>query len=231
MGRGLRGWPWKSLGMLDAHCHLDDPTLPANARGEARSAGVSGWLCAGFSPQRWAAQAALPDAWHAFGLHPWAQGSLEMLPEFLTHAVAVGEIGLDRSRGRLADQLPAFRAQLALARERDLPVILHVVRCHGKALDILRRDGVPGGMVHGFRGPAEVLPAWLELGFYVSLGESSPPFPQIPAERLLLETDAPGGGSLDGLPLTLARVAAARGASPGELERTVDANLRRLIGK
>jgi len=217
--------------MLDAHCHLDDPGLPANGREEARRAGVSGWLCAGFSPERWAAQAGIPDAWHAFGLHPWAKGSLESLPGLLSQAVAVGEIGLDRSRGRLADQVPVFRAQLALARERGLPVVLHVVRSHGKTLEIVRADGVPGGMVHGFRGPAEVLDAWLELGFYVSLGELSPAFPQIPEDRLLLETDAPGGGSLAGLPITLARVAAARGVSPRELERTVDANLRRLIGK
>lgn len=216
--------------MLDAHCHLDDPALPENARLQARQAGVDGWLCAGYSPERWPVQAEIADAWHAFGLHPWASGSLESLPGFLRDAVAVGEIGLDRARAPLAPQLEPFRAQLALARERRLPVILHVVRAHGKALEILRADGVGQGMLHGFRGPAEVLPAWLELGFYVSLGERSPHFPQIPDHRLLLETDAPTG-SLAGLPRTLKRMATARGVSPSHLERVVDANLRRLIGK
>ncbi len=214
--------------MLDAHCHLDDPLAD---RGEARRAGVEGWLCAGYSPERWPSQALIPDAWHAFGMHPWAEGSLETLPAFLDGAVAVGEIGLDRTRRDLPRQEALFRAQLTLARERHLPVVLHVVRCHGKALDIIRRDGSPGGMLHGFRGPAEVLPAWLELGFHISLGEHSPPFPQISEDRLLLETDGPSGGSLAGLPATVTRIAAARGVSPSHLERVADANLRRLIGK
>lgn len=236
--------------MLDAHCHLDDPRAD---RGEARRAGVEGWLCAGYSPSRWEVQAAISDAWHAFGLHPWAVAEVDdesakrrprsgfpagerlddlvALPSFLVGAVAVGEIGLDRTRANLPLQALFFRCQVALARERGLPVVLHVVRCHGKALEILRADGVSGGMLHGFRGPAEVLPAWLELGFSISLGEHSPPFPQLPEDRLLLETDGPSGGSLAGLPATVTRIAAARGVSPSHLERVADANLRRLIGK
>ena len=88
--------------------------------------------------------------------------ALAALESRLDRVVAIGEMGLDHGTTRdpvtRAAQRASFRAQLALARERDLPVVLHVVRAHGAALEVLQSDGVPcrGGLVHGFSGSLEV---------------------------------------------------------------------------
>ena len=158
------------------------------------------------------------------GLHPWAVPgdtacllrALDDLGAALAHPpacmVALGEMGLDRSRARtetaLALQRQALEAQLALARELDLPVVLHVVRAHAEVMDSLRRVGLPraGLQVHGFWGTAELVAAWSRKGAYLSIGSMVLRHPRarraaaiaaIPAGRLLVETDASPLGEAD----------------------------------
>ncbi|MFT5432255.1 MAG: TatD DNase family protein, partial [Myxococcota bacterium] len=148
-----------------------------------------------------------------FGLHPWAAarlgpGELESTMVALAgySPVAMGEMGLDRSRyvprGSLPAQVVAFRAQLAVARERDLPVVLHVVGAHGAALEILQNDGVPaaGGMVHSYSGSAELVPRYEALGLHISFSASvtrpdarrvTSAVRAVSPQRLLVETDCP----------------------------------------
>lgn len=204
--------------MFDAHNHLDRCADPIAELLAARQAGVLGQLVAGVDPTGWAAQADLahePDIHVCYGVHPWtaAHASPDELTQMLaalpaaldTGSVALGELGLDRSRHLPADsvdaQRHAFRVQLALARERDLPVVLHIVQAHGVALDLLRRDGLPaaGGMVHSASTPVELVPAYLDLGLYLSFAGSVTHHRKaraaaaaVPLERLLAETDAPG---------------------------------------
>ena len=95
-------------------------------------------------------------------------------PQTNLRPVAIGEIGLDRSRHVPPDsferQESYFRAQLALARDLNLPVVLHVVRAHGAALDILRSDGLPRacGVMHSYSGSGEMVPAFAALGLMFS---------------------------------------------------------------
>jgi TatD DNase family protein len=120
--------------------------------------------------------------------------------------VALGEIGLDRSRhvpGESVDgQVGAFREQLALARALELPVVLHVVRAHGLALEWLRRDGLPrgGGVMHSYSGAAEMVPDFAALGLMFSFsGAVTSPAARklrraavvVPEHLLMIETDAP----------------------------------------
>lgn len=205
--------------MFDAHNHLDRCEDPHEEATLAASSGIDGMLVAGVDPAGWEAQARLshiPGVLLAYGLHPWAvaamddaavEEGLRALERRLDRgpaASALGELGLDRSRAvdptSLDRQERAFRAQLRLARERDLPVVLHIVRAHGRALSILRQEGLPraGGMVHSASTPPEELPRWLELGLHISFSGSVTRHPRareaaarVPLDRLLAETDAP----------------------------------------
>ncbi len=235
--------------MIDAHSHLDH--MPVGERGSAleraRSAGIIALVVAGVDPPGWSVQRALvaPGVHHAFGLHPWvvaadpdgADACVDQLAVVLARAapeaVALGEIGLDRLRGPLDAQKPSFRRQLALARERDLPVVLHVVRAHGHALEILRADGLPaaGGMVHGYGGSAESARTCLALGLHLSFGarasrRGDAALRIVPRDRLLIETDGPDPSTL---PAVAARVAELRGESPAEVSGYTALNARRLF--
>lgn len=168
---------------------------------------------------------------------------------------AIGELGLDgrdlkpASPDRLAPQERAFRAQLALAREVDLPLVLHVVRAHAQALRILKRDGVPqrGGVVHSYSGSAELAADYLRLGLYISFA-GPVTYPEarrvhaavkaVPSERLLVETDAPtqtpwarrpAAGEPAFLPDVLQALALHRGQPWTELAAVTEANARRLF--
>ena len=206
--------------MIDAHCHLDSLRFDLDREDlltRARNQGVSGFMVAGVDPAGWQRQRQLSaqhsDVYSFYGIHPWAAASWSVaeIEDAMTQlsacvTLAVGELGLDRSRRVPADSLPqqelAFRSQLALARERDLPVVLHVVRAHGRVLEILRSDGLParGGMVHSFHAAEEVARDYEELGLHLSFSGSithpaahraARALHQVSTERLLIETDCP----------------------------------------
>jgi TatD DNase family protein len=167
--------------------------------------------------------------------------------------VGLGELGLDRGRRVAPDSLPrqqrAFRAQLAMARDHDLPAVLHLVRCHGAALEILQCDGLPsaGGMVHAFSGSAETARAYAALGLHVSFSTAIAR-PQsrrlraacqaVPIELLLVETDSPdqaptpsghGHNEPANLELAIAAVALARGEDAVAIAAVTAQNARRLF--
>jgi TatD DNase family protein len=146
--------------------------------------------------------------------------------------VAVGEIGLDFwSPGTdRAQQQFFYQAQLALARQYDLPVILHVRRSGDALLQGLRQTPVRGGIVHAFNGSLEQAQAFLAFGFKLGFGgamtfERSLNIrrlaQQLPLSALVLETDAP-----DIPPQWLYRTAAQR--AQGELARNEPAELPRM---
>lgn len=257
--------------MIDAHCHLD-LFAPEQDPGEALAAGmavgVDRVIAAGVDPAGWRAQAALarrhPAVSVTFGLHPWAvaaaedealagllaeleaalQGGLGVAP------VGLGELGLDHGRRgpkpTRARQERAFRAQLALARALDLPVVVHVVQAHGRALEILA-EGLParGGMVHRYSGPVELVGAYLDIGIHLSFSpeilykpRTMEALRRVPLDRLLLETDAPdalpasAGGApvgLHSLPGLISAAAAVRGQDPAALASATAATAARLF--
>ncbi|MFB6291261.1 MAG: TatD family hydrolase [Candidatus Bipolaricaulia bacterium] len=117
--------------------------------------------------------------------------------------VAIGEIGLDyyRDNSPRKDQREAFRAQLDLACELDLPVSIHNRSSTEDLLRLLReRDEVPGGVTHSFFGDYELGNEFMELGLHLGLsgpltfdgeGELKEAVKRFPLERLVLETDCP----------------------------------------
>ncbi len=250
--------------MIDAHAHLDDPRLRDDldaALSRAAAAGVVRVLSCGedvASSERTIAIAARHAAVRvAVGVHPhraasWDGAAAARLRELSRdgRVVAIGEIGIDLS-GRSApraDQERAFRAQLELARELELPVVVHVRDAGAAARDIA--DRVPGmrGMIHCYsEGPGEVA-EWLRRGFLLSFA-GTVTYPRsaalreaaaaTPADAILAETDAPylapqrrrGGRNEPAFVLeTLAALADAQGSAPGVLGAAISANAGRLFG-
>lgn len=218
-----------AMQLIDSHCHLDapefDPDRPA-VLAAARAAGVTGIVVPAYVAARWDSLLTLcrshhhitpeaPRLWPALGLHPvhlaaHADADLTRLESLLAAApdvVAVGEIGLDRFLPELitptawARQVALFEAQLALAREHDLPVILHARRCHADIMASLKRvRHRSGGILHAFSGSVEEARQYRRLGLHLGLGGPLT-YPQsarlravataLPLDAFVIETDAP----------------------------------------
>ncbi len=249
--------------MFDSHCHLHDHrvTDPEAELARAHAAGVTGFLLAGVEPSGWAEERALaarhPEVLMAFGVHPQLVAEIDDADPLIAQltaegAVAIGEIGLDAMEERkptLERQERAFRAQLAFARENRLPVVLHILRAHQRALEILRDDGVPGGVLHSCSASADQVREYLRLGLHVSFaGTVCNPNARkvheaaraVPPERLLVETDAPFQTPLPHRPAQnepaflvaiVQALAKIRGERPEELAQTTETNARRLFRK
>jgi TatD DNase family protein len=208
--------------LIETHAHLDAAPLAGDLDGvleRARAAGVSDVVAPAYDPPSWDAVAALasahPCVHPALGLHPWV-AHLPLDVDDLRRrllacgAVAVGEIGLDSkvdSPG-LERQVEALRPQLRLARELDLPVILHDRGAAEHLVPLLREvygSAPVRGVVHAFsRGP-ELALRYLDLGLHLGFGgavtrpgaRAGRSAATAPAARIVLETDAPSIGLQD----------------------------------
>jgi TatD DNase family protein len=245
--------------VIDTHAHLDALEEPEAALVRAREAGVARVLTIGTGIDSCLRALALARAYggvHAvLGIDPHQAGTeeaarLDELRALLGEpgVVAVGECGLDYHYGaeRNAEQRELFEAQLALARERQLPVVVHTRAANTDTASIL--DAHEGTVVmHCFSEP-ELLEAALERGWYVSFA-GNVTYPRaddlraaaarVPADRLLAETDSP---YLAPQPVrgrrnepafvrhTIAALAAARGEDADALAAQVDANATAAFG-
>lgn len=206
--------------MIDTHCHLDFPAYDgdrAAVLARAHQAGVARVVVPGTSPRTWDRTRAVCERHGmcalALGLHPWFLGelseeeedaALRALPEVLAGAVALGECGLDgavarRGGASMERQERTLRAQLRIARDLELPVLLHCVKAHGRLLALLQETPVRG-LLHGYSGSAEMVPRYLDLGLDFAFGgpitwpEAKRPVAAllaVPLERLHLESDGP----------------------------------------
>ena len=202
--------------LIDSHVHFDDDSFSHDrdaAFARAHTAGVLKQIVPAISFAHWPRLRAVcqnyPGLYPAYGLHPLYldEHRLEHLDQLLLwikqeKPVAIGECGLDYYVESLDKNLQTefFVAQLHIAREANLPVILHARRCVEVMIQILRK--VPGsyGVVHSFSGSLQQAYQLLELGFLLSVGGPLT-YPranklrqlvqQFPLEGILLETDAP----------------------------------------
>jgi TatD DNase family protein len=146
----------------------------------------------------------------SFGYHPWyiherTADWLKTMTHFLDEVPSgVGEIGLDRWKPGLSyyGQEEVFIAQLRLAAEKNLPVSIHCLQAWGRMLEILQTEPRPtrGFLLHSYGGSKEMVTPLANLGAYFSLpgyyaharkARQREAFQHVPAERLLIETDAP----------------------------------------
>jgi len=208
------------VSLVDSHCHLDLLDLKRlgvnleKVLEEARQAGVEEMLCVCVDLERFPRvlelAGRLPGVRATVGVHPNVRSgqdpSVEELVELAAHprVVAVGETGLDyhRCEGDLAWQRERFRRHVRAAREVGKPLVVHSREAAEDTLRILREEGVGevGGVMHCFTGDRAMAEACLELGLHVSFsgivtfanaGPLREVAREIPADRLLVETDAP----------------------------------------
>ena len=248
--------------MIDSHTHLEMcEAADAELVAEAEAAGVTRILTIGIDGASCraalAAAEAFPQVRAAIGRHPngakgFDDADLAELQALAGHerCAAIGETGLDyyRDSAPPEDQLRAFGAHVDLARDIGKPLVIHTRAAEDDTLAVLRdrAEGI-AVVMHCFSMP-DRLDECLEHGWWISfagnvtypsaagLAEAAK---RVPADRLLVETDAPflSPQPVRGKPNrpvhvthTARFVADARGVSYEELERTVDANASRLFG-
>ena len=211
--------------LIDTHCHLDASEFDADRDAVIESAAAAGVReivipaveVANFQVVRDLAHR-FPGGYYALGIHPLfverAQASdLLRLRDTIEASmddprfVAIGEIGLDFFVPEIATGAPRvkqerfYHAQLEMALNFDLPVLLHVRRSQDIILKHLRRlPRMPGGIAHAFNGSAQQAHAFVERGFALGIGGAMT-YPRslqirrhaetIPLESLVLETDSP----------------------------------------
>jgi len=238
---------------VDAHAHLDDPCFDAD-RSEvldrARARGIGSVVLAAGNPRHWDRVRRVAEAHHlpfGIGIHPWwpEPDFLEVLPDALDGACAIGETGLDHHRARDAQtralQRRLLEAHLTLAAERDLPVVLHHVRATSAVLDAVAASNVRRGVLHAFvRGDVDRA---LALGLHLSFGTDVVRSPralqaacEAPLDRILFESDAPDRpvtgdrGEPAHVVDLVTQVAERRGMAPEALLAYSGDNARRLFG-
>lgn len=202
--------------LIDSHVHTDDVRLEEDLDAvldAARAQNIAAQVIPATTRSRWPTIKSLCDE-HAdlhpcYGLHPCftsehTKDDIQSLPYWLGReaAVAVGECGLDYARHNMnkADQQGLFAAQLALAREFDLPIVIHAVRAVEDVIRMIRASGQHSGMVHSFNGSEQQAFRLIDLGYHLGFG-GAVSYPRanrlrtliskLPLDAMLLETDAP----------------------------------------
>jgi len=202
--------------LFDTHCHLDVAAFDKDRMQvwqRAQAQGVRTILVPAIDAAHWDGVLALcdtqPGLYPALGLHPmflenhqW--DDIAQLEQVVAshRLLAIGEIGLDYFDHELDRdrQRQLFEAQLAVARDAKLPVVLHVRKAHDAVLSCLKKTPVHGGTVHAFNGSEQQAMQYIDRGFKLGFGgtltwERSRKIRalarSLPMDAIVLETDAP----------------------------------------
>lgn len=205
---------------IDSHCHLERETFNDELDAviaRAFEAGLSHLVAVGASRVAVGAEEAIalaerePRIYATAGIHPHDAGNVQGA-DYETIAtiggrpkvVAIGEIGLDYfyDHAPKSVQREVFEKQIAIAKQLDKPIMLHIRDAHEDAYDVLDANGLPsaGGIVHCFTAGPKEAEAYLARGMYLSIPgvvsfkksvELQEAVKMIPLERMLIETDTP----------------------------------------
>ena len=254
--------------LADSHCHLNYEGVfvrQAEVLANARAGGVTAMLNIATREREWDAVIATaerePDVWATVGVHPHEadqhpETDAERLIARAAHprVVGIGESGLDyhydrSDRGR---QRASFRAHIAAARETGLPIVVHTRDADDDTAAILADEmgkGAYPGVIHCFTASGDFADKALALGLYISISgivtfknaaDLQATAARLPADRLLVETDAPFLAPVPhrgrpGEPAfvadTVAFLAHLRGEDPAALAETTASNFHRLFAK
>ena len=254
--------------LIDSHCHLnykglveDQPQVLARAR----ESGVTGFLNISTRLSEWEAVVATaerePDVWASVGIHPHeADAHADLGAKALLDAtrhprvIGIGETGLDYyyDHSDREVQRRLFRVHIGVARDTGLPLIIHTRDAEDDTAAILAEEmeqGVFPALIHCFTASRGFARTVLDLGLTISLSgivtfknarELQEIAGELPADRILVETDAPFLAPVPhrGRPCepafvadTLRHVAGLRGEAPDALAATTSANFFRLFAK
>ncbi|MBL8569591.1 MAG: TatD family hydrolase [Phreatobacter sp.] len=253
---------------VDSHCHLDFPELAADRAGliaRAVGAGLQSMVTISTRVKRFDAIREIAEAhdgiWCSVGTHPHnAHEELDVTAEQLVvladhpKVIAIGEAGLDYhyDNSPREAQEQGFRTHIAAARTSGLPLVIHAREADERVVEILTEEmgkGAFTAVLHCFTGSEVLARAGVDLGLYVSFSgiatyRSAQNLRDIaawlPADRILVETDAPylAPGKFRGktnepsyVVETGRAVAEARGMTPETLAAQTTANFYRLFSK
>jgi TatD DNase family protein len=199
-------------GFVDTHCHLYDTRgVPVDdVIAAARAAGVTTMINVGCDHDTTAIAIEIAaqhdDIFATAGLHPHeARFGVDTIAEFLDdpNVIAIGECGLDYfyDHSPREVQRTAFAAQIQLAHERDLPLVIHTRDAWDDTFDLLRAEGTPERTIfHCFTGGPDEAARCLDLGAFLSFSgivtfrtatDLQTAAKACPAHRILAETDSP----------------------------------------
>ncbi len=250
--------------IFDTHAHYDDEAFDEDREAILNSLvenGIGAVVNIGASIQSTKNTLELikryPFVYGAVGVHPNETGELnDHLMDWLKHVageekvVAIGEIGLDYYWNEPEPEVQKhwFVRQLALAREVNLPVVVHSRDAAKDTLDIIKaeRAGELGGVIHCFSYSLEMAREYLNLGFYLGIGgvltfnnarKLKEVVEYMPLDRIVLETDCPylspvpnrgkRNSSLN-LPYVVEAVSQIKGVAPEEVIAVTEQNARKM---
>ncbi len=224
--------------LIDTHCHLDAAEFDAdrdNVAMQALQQGVSKIVIPAVARDNFDVVIAVCNKHkhcaYALGIHPMyvdkaSLDDIETLKSYVkeNNPVAIGEIGLDYfvTKTNIEQQIFFFTEQLKIAKQYQLPVILHVRHAVDDILKYLRRYQVVGGIAHAFNGSFQQAEQFIELGFKLGFGGAMTYSRalkirelaiNLPLDALVLETDSPDippewvGSKGRNTPLELSRIA------------------------
>ena len=202
---------------FDTHAHLDHIKDVDEALKEAHAAGIVGVVAMGVdlaanrTNLEIKKRTAQPKIFVALGIHPGdinleeIEETLQFIRANIRQAVAIGEIGLDywykdvrKDEGRKKQQRDVFEKQLAIAKEFDLPVVIHSRGAWKDCLEMTKRAGIKKANFHWYSGPIDILDKILESGYFISATPALRYSPQhqdaikhAPITQTLIETDSP----------------------------------------
>lgn len=202
--------------LIDTHCHLDFPAFEPDRDQVIRralEAGISYFINIGATLESSAAACALahryPQVYASVGVHPHDADTFDGKVEFKLRqlaaekkVVAIGETGLDyyRNLSKEDNQKQAFIKQIALAKDLNLPLVIHSRQAEKDLMQILKSALPLQAVVHCFSGDESFLKECLESGFFISYtcnitykkAQGLREMVRLtPLDRLMLETDAP----------------------------------------
>lgn len=208
------------INAIDTHAHLDHVEDVERALEEAHQSGVVGVVAVGIDLKANKRNLEIkkatknPKVSVALGMHPQSleeisdediESNLNFIRKNISEAVAVGEIGLDfwykwakKNENKKNLQKSVFERQLDLAREFDLPAVIHSRGSWRDCLDLTKKAKVKRAVFHWYTGPVDVLDEILSCGYFISAGPAllySPPLKiaieRAPIGQVLIETDCP----------------------------------------
>ncbi len=202
--------------LIDSHVHFDDPRFDKDRDAvyqRAMQAGVIAMIMPAITAESWPKTKQCSDQYEnvfpAYGLHPYfidqhKPEHLDQLKDWIKkeQPVAVGECGLDYFLPELDQekQKNFFEAQLEIAKESSLPIIIHARSAVEDVINVIRKSGHNKGMIHSYNGSLQQAKQLIDLGYYLSFGGAvtytranklRTLIKELPLESMLIETDAP----------------------------------------
>jgi len=253
--------------LTDTHSHPQTSAFNGDREAvlaRAAEAGVDTLVCVGYDAETWRKAVSLANdapagltVYATAGLHP--HDAKDMTPELMEEMrslaradsiVAIGECGLDfyRNLSSPEQQREAFVAQIELAKEVGLPLVIHDRDAHESIVELLHSGGAQRGVMHCFSGDWELAKQCLDLGFYISIAGPvtyakndvlRDVAARVPADRIVVETDCPyltpmpfrGKRNEPALVRLVAEaVARLRGADPEDFAAQTSHNAQELFG-